>query len=248
MDADFLLWVEFLLEDLHHALSTDREVLGLELLVILNSHKVVRSELRRSDLPSVAVEELDRHVASMFGEEGYGLLACLDALLQMPDGGPFPDEVLLPEVTQVVFGRVIGGFDDGREFLITKVVFNLVRKLLIVLIWVHFCVHVLFGSVLAVHAHIFHASGLTSKHVVLQATMDRALTFFWLFSGGSERGGRTKWWQLRGVDHSGRCPHVPPSHRGLLIRHDRQRKLSQLDVRIEVIELLVVGAVRSLGM
>ena len=68
------------LENLHDTLSTDREVLGVELFGVLRwcDHEVVRPKFSEADFFAVAVEELDRHVGAVLREEGNSLLTSLD--------------------------------------------------------------------------------------------------------------------------------------------------------------------------
>ena len=54
----------------------------------------------------------------MFSEERNGLLTCLDALLEMPDGCALAYEVALPQLTDLVMAFVLLVLDQLLELLI----------------------------------------------------------------------------------------------------------------------------------
>ena len=99
-------------------MCTDGEVFVVEFLVIVYSDEVIRPELRWRHFAAVTVEELDWHVIAVFSEERNGLLTCLDALLEMPDGCALAYEVALPQLTDLVMAFVLLVLDQLLELLI----------------------------------------------------------------------------------------------------------------------------------
>jgi hypothetical protein len=90
------------LDDLDYTLGGDGEVLCVELLLIFDDFEIVRAEFAGLDLASVAVQKFDRHGDSVLGEEGDGVGASLDTILEVPDGGPLLDEVSLGKLLGLV--------------------------------------------------------------------------------------------------------------------------------------------------
>ena len=158
-------------EDLHNALSADREVLIVQLLVVVDRDQVIGTEFRWQDLSAVAVQELDGHVVAVLGEEGNGLLSGLDALLQMPDGSAFPDEVLLTELADLILTFLLLVLDEGGELLVFKVIFSLAVVGLYIVGLSFYIVHFFAVTIHALHVHLALPYDRIALHVVLNALL-----------------------------------------------------------------------------
>lgn len=112
------LLAALVLDDLDHTSAGDGEVLVVEALLILDDFEVVGAEFAGLDLASVAVEELDRHGDTVLSEEGNGVGAGLDAILQVPDGSALLDEVGLGELLHLVVVRVFLRSDQLVELVV----------------------------------------------------------------------------------------------------------------------------------
>lgn len=211
---------------MNDALCRDGEVLTFEcLLIVTNDNEVIWPELVAWNWFPLAVDELDRRVVTVLGEEGDGLLACLDLREQLPDVGALANIVGLSCLHGLVGAFVLLILDEAIKH-------GVVVTGIIILWRVFHLFHLLLElSLLLLHFHF---------HLLVDA--------FGMLSG--------EWRQLCGIDNARGSLALDASSANtrcawslhwLLVGKNREGVLCQLDIGVEVVETLVVGAVLPLG-
>lgn len=127
--AVVIAFTVLLLEDLDHTLGTNGGVFLVQQLIIVLGDQVVRLELGIFDRAAIAIDEFDWHVVAVLREEAYGLLARLDPLMDVPDGGTFLNEIRSPLFGQIVLAAFFLLLNHLFEFIVSEVVLGRVLVL-----------------------------------------------------------------------------------------------------------------------
>jgi len=225
-----------------NALGRDRKVLLLERLVILYLDEIVGAELVAGYWLSLAVDELDRGVVAMLGKEGDGLLPGLDLGEKLPDVGAFADVISSSGLTSLVLAFILCLLDDVAECLEG---------------WASIVILILLAFHALVHLHVFHFLSAILVVFGFHAHLIYHVAVFFLDPIRMWTSLARQWRKLSGVDDTrrglarlasllgGPGPSSFSSCR-LLVGEHGQRVFGELDVGIEIVEALVVGAVLPL--
>jgi hypothetical protein len=206
--------------NLHNALSTDREVLTIKCLLILNDDEVVGTVVGWGNRFTVAVEELDGHVGAVLSEERNRLVAGPYSLDHVPASSVLADEVGLAELGNLV---VSGSLCVDDLFKVIEVKGFTVRSS-----WRVFFLFIVLDLVELRHSAVAVLVVLHVIHVVDETT-SLAVT-------------RPDWGQLGSVNNTsgGLASNLVGKH--------GEGVLGQLLVSVETVKALVVRAVLSLGL
>ena len=221
----------FVLEDLDDTLSTDGEVLLVKLLRVLRRrhNEIVWAEVRGSNNFAVAVEELDWHVGAVLRKEGDGLFTSLDSVPQVPHWSTLRANIVGgTQLCNLIVALILFVVDQSFKFGLGKVIltfaFCIVLLLtLILFLRIHDVVHL--GAILVLE-------DLISVHVV----KDLATLAAHVLSHGVSEVSHLLSDVVSGILLS------------LVVQFERQGELSELNVRVEIIQPLEVGAVLALSL
>jgi len=120
--AQIVALAVLLLKDLDYALGTNCVEFLVQKFVVVLCHKIVRFEFRLLNRAAIAVDELYRHVISMFSKKTDSGFTSFYSLVNMPDGSTLLDKVGAALFSKVVFGAFLLLLDHLLELVVSKVV------------------------------------------------------------------------------------------------------------------------------
>jgi len=213
----------FLVLYLNNTLRTNRKVLTVKSLLVIDYDKIVGAVVSWGNRFAVTVKELDWHVCSMLCKERNSLVTCFDSLDHVPDGGVLANEVGLAQLSDLVVGR-------------TLCVDDLFKVVIVEGFTVRGSGCFIFFFVVVLGIVELHAAGYwVAVHIILGLVH--------LASNAASLGAtRPDWGELGCVDDTG------ARFAGDLVREHREGVLGQFFVGVKAVKLFVEGAILSLGL